>query len=95
MLSLLSTSAFLCGLMATGFCSFVARDIELADGYTPPLACLAIGLDPSSCVVFLDHHGVGFYNWQGTVAFNQTVCLSYTQVCFCNYRIWHVNFLSC
>lgn len=87
MLSLFSTSAFLCGLIASGFCSFVARNIELAEGYTPLLACRAIGLDPSSCAVFLDNHGVGFYGWQGTVAYNETVCLSYTQVCGCQRQI--------
>jgi hypothetical protein len=37
--------------------------------------------------VFLDNHGVGFYGWQGTVAYNETVCLSYTQVCGCQRQI--------
>lgn len=81
MLTLFSTSAFLCGLISTGFCSFAARNIELAEGYTPTRACREIGLDPLVCSVFLENHGVGFYYWQGTVASTETRCLTYTMVC--------------
>lgn len=83
LVTLFSTAAFICGLYATGFCSFVARDIEFSDNYNSPAqACEALGLNPTTCGVFMGKHGVGFYSWQGTVPVDETVCLSYTQVSF-------------
>lgn len=91
LVTLFSTAAFICGLYATGFCSFVARDIELAANYNNPIqACNDLGLDATVCNVFLGKHGVGFYSWQGTVPQDQTVCLSYTQV----HIIIHAEYLN-
>ena len=76
-LYLLSTAAFVCGLVATCFCSFVKRNIEFVSDSTT--LCYAVGLNGTQCSAMTQNHGVGFFGWQTTVPVNQFACMSYTQ----------------
>ena len=79
--TILSLAAWICGLAATGYCSFVKRNIELATNSTFVCASLEleIGLETDQCTAMTQNHGVGFFGWQTTVPENQLVCMSYTQ----------------
>ena len=76
-LSIFSMVAFLCGLVSTGYCSFVKRNVEFA--FDPIKMCEAVGMDETQCGVMTQNHGVGFFGWQTTIPVNQVVCMSYTQ----------------
>jgi hypothetical protein len=76
-LFLCCAAAFGCGLTATGYCSFVLRNIELSEDSTT--ACAELGIPEDQCLPMTENHGVGFFGWQATVPVDQLVCFSYTE----------------
>ena len=75
-----STAALFCGLSSTGWCDFVARDMQLVDSVeSAASACQQVNMTSQTCIAFLENNAVGFYSWQATIPVDQLVCLSYTQ----------------
>jgi hypothetical protein len=92
--TILSLAAWICGLAATGYCSFVKRNIEFASNSTLVCEALAsaIGLETNQCTAMTQNHGVGFYGWQTTVyPENQLECMSYTQYVPSKFLVVHDN----
>ena len=78
-LAIITTAAWICGLTATGYCSFVKREIIINDATNGTFASLCNYVGDSQCNAMAKNHGVGFYGWQATIPVDQVVCLSYTQ----------------
>ena len=80
LVSTFATAALFCGLASTGWCDFVARNVQLVDTVeSVAIACQQLNMTSQTCNAFLENHAVGFYSWQATVPVDQIVCLSYTQ----------------
>jgi hypothetical protein len=90
-LSILSTVAFACGLTATGYCSFVKRNIVFTSTSAAQQMCEESGFTSSQCGVMTQNHGVGFFGWQTTVPVNQLVCMSYTQYIPSKFELHSIN----
>jgi len=77
-LIIFSLAAVVCGLICTGWCSFVKREIDFQDNSTIVSFCTSLN-QTAQCLDLVNNHGVGFFGWQGTVPVDQQVCFSYTQ----------------
>ena len=78
-LSIFSMVAFMCGMTATGYCSFVKRNVIFASSEGRIAMCEAASIPESQCDVMTQNHGVGFFGFQTTVPVNQLICMQYTQ----------------
>ena len=89
LLGLVSTAAFICGVVSYSRCDFVSRYVTLGPDYVAgdySSACNDLGYgndidsaDSQVCRSLLQNHGIGFTYWQATIPVDQTLCFSYTQ----------------
>jgi len=79
LVTIFSLVAFVCGLTAIGYCSFVKRQIVFTSGPAAQAICAKVNIPEDQCNAMTQNHGVGFFGWQTTVPENQLVCMSYTQ----------------